>query len=518
MPLSQGQVLNDRYRIVSLLGRGGFGAVYRAWDLNLEGPVALKENLNTTIEAVRQFEREARMLANLHHAGLPYVIDHFTLPGQGQYMVMEFIEGQDLQDMLQKNPRGLPEAQVLPWIDQVCDALTYLHSQSPPIIHRDIKPANIKINREGKAVLVDFGIAKVYQPGSKTVLGARAVTQGYSPPEQYGGGTTDARSDVYALGATLYSILTGQVPVDSLQRQLGKALPAPRQINPAISPIVEQAILRAMEPEIQNRFQEIAEFRAALKPHREAYPVFAPDSGAGRREIGGYSPPPPRPPGYAPTVAVPGPAQDYGAQTPSAPPPRKWMTFGIGIFLILCILGGVIGGIGGYFALYPSPQATPLLSATALAQTATALALQVNNPWTPTLMTPASPTGLPSLEPTLTPSSLPSATEVPTLAPTASDTPNATWQPCPGTYPSRLHVGDRAFVSTDPPLPNRVRTQPNTDSPVLGFLQVGEKIEILEGPYCGGQWIWWRVRSLESSMAGWTAEGDQSNYWLVPLP
>jgi len=236
LPHAAGHVINNRYRIVKLLGQGGFGAVYRAWDINLNRPCALKENLATDLEAARQFEREARLLANLNHPNLARVTDYFILAGQGQYLVMDLIDGQDLQSMLDSvqpptaptgmlppvqgsspDAIGLSESQVLPWISQVCDALSYLHSQKPPVIHRDIKPANIRINSQGKAVLVDFGIAKLYDPQHQTTAGARAYTPGYSPPEQYGAGRTDARSDIYALGATTYSLLTGHRPPESIE-------------------------------------------------------------------------------------------------------------------------------------------------------------------------------------------------------------------------------------------------------------------------------------------------------------
>jgi len=211
MALATGTVLINRYRIVKRVGQGGFGAVYRAWDLSLLQPVALKENSGGGMEAQRQFEREAQLLAGLRHANLPRVIDHFVLPGQGQYLVMDFVEGKSLSDLLVERGGPLDEAEVLPWIRQVADALEYLHTRTPPIIHRDIKPDNIIITQEGQAILVDFGISKVYEASKSTTIGARAVTPGYSPPEQYGRGRTDARSDVYALGATLYTLLTGQV-------------------------------------------------------------------------------------------------------------------------------------------------------------------------------------------------------------------------------------------------------------------------------------------------------------------
>ncbi len=264
MTLSTGQVVENRYRIVELLGQGGFGAVYRAWDIRLSRPCALKGNLDSSPEAERQFGTEAVILANLNHPNLPRVIDHFTVPGQGQYLVMDFVEGEDLQQMLDR--RGLlPEAEVLPWIVQVCDALAYLHSQSQPVIHRDVKPANIKITPNGVPMLVDFGIAKVYDPALRTTLGARAVTPGYSPPEQYGQGRTDVRSDVYALGATLYALLTGSEPVDSVERIIGSsALVPPREANPCISEGVARAIMRALTTEPVRRFQTAGEFKIAL--------------------------------------------------------------------------------------------------------------------------------------------------------------------------------------------------------------------------------------------------------------
>jgi Tol biopolymer transport system component len=269
MPLTPGQILNARYRIVSLLGQGGFGAVYRAWDLHLKAPCAVKENLDTTREAQQQFEREAIMLAKLHHTSLPRVIDHFSLPDQGQYLVMDFIEGDNLEEILLQNASPLPEDLVMDWLQQICSALNYLHAQQPPIIHRDIKPANIKITPQGKAYLVDFGIAKIFDPHLRTTVGARAVTPGYSPPEQYGFGKTDPRSDIYALGATLYKALTGQDPPESVQRTIGAPLPAPRLLNQALKPRTEAIILKAMDTTPTHRFQSAAELIAALQsPHQ----------------------------------------------------------------------------------------------------------------------------------------------------------------------------------------------------------------------------------------------------------
>jgi serine/threonine protein kinase len=266
MRLQQGQTLQNRYRIVKLIGQGGFGAVYRAWDTSLKQPVAVKENLDTSQEAQRQFEREARLMAGLRHSNLPRVTDHFLIPGQGQYLVMDFIEGQNLEAMLGLQGRPFTEPEILPWIEQVCSALTYLHSRTPPIIHRDIKPQNIIITPAGQAMLVDFGISKIYDTNLRTTVGAKAVTPGYSPPEQYGGDVTDDRADIYALGATLYYLLTGEHPPESVLRVAGSAsLTPPRRFNAGISAGMEYLILKATDVTTRRRFQSVAELQKHLK-------------------------------------------------------------------------------------------------------------------------------------------------------------------------------------------------------------------------------------------------------------
>ncbi|MBN2548145.1 MAG: protein kinase [Anaerolineales bacterium] len=567
MALSIGTVINNRYRIAKLIAQGGFGAVYRAWDLNLQSPVALKENLTTSPEAIRQFALEARMVANLRQENLPYVIDHFTIEGQGQYLVMEFVDGQDLQDKLDQAGGPLPAAQVIPWMVQVCNAVSYLHSQTQPIIHRDIKPANIKITPKGKVMLVDFGIAKVFDPARKTTIGARAVTQGFSPPEQYGEGLTEVRSDVYALGATLYALLTGQTPVDSLLRRMGTSLQAPRQINPVISPHLEQVILRATELDLERRFQSVAALKNALladasaqasaggvKKPQEPAEYFRPESMPGEPTYAAaptpqsYQPqayaPQPQPPLYTPTVqapAAPGYPPAYAGRG-AAPPPqaasqrsRGLGGMGLALFLAACLVLAILGGGGLYLAgLIPgwqTPTATERVISQALESTSTALEATVrarsseipatapsNVPptapptWTspPPVIQP--PTDTPSPAPSLTP------TWTPSPVPTDTQNPKATWQPCPAGYPSRLHVGDKAYISYDPPLPNRVRSQPGTDGVILGYLDVGEQMEIIGGPVCINNWIWWRVKSLAKDLTGWTAEGDEKAYWLVPMP
>ena len=269
--LPAGTTLAQRYRIIRLLGQGGMSRVYLAEDSRLGVQVAVKQNLQATPEARRQFEREARILARLSHPNLPRVSDHFADQQTGrQYLVMDYVEGEDLQAMVKR--RGpVSEQTALAWVRQVLDALEYLHRQQPPVIHRDVKPGNIKITPQGRAVLVDFGIAKVGGPGQSTLTGARAVTPGYAPPEQYGMRTTE-RSDIYSVGATLYTLLTGRVPPEAPLRAAGQRLLPLRQVVAAISRPTETAVLRAMEVETSRRWESISALRQALR----ARPVAAP--------------------------------------------------------------------------------------------------------------------------------------------------------------------------------------------------------------------------------------------------
>jgi serine/threonine protein kinase len=265
MPLEAGNVLNNRYRILKSLGKGGFGEVYQAWDQRLDGPCAVKRNLQPSTEVHRQFEKEARLLFKLQHIGLPMVYDYFEELGE-QYLVMQFIEGEDLQSMLNRQAL-ISLQQALAWIEQVCAALNYLHTRQPPVIHRDIKPANIIITPEGRAVLVDFGIAKAGDIQQMTSTGARGVTPGFSPPEQYGPSGTDAQSDVYALAATLYALLTGKPPDDALLITLKEKPPVqPAYIaNPKIPRRISDAIQAAMVLTRTERTRSVSQFVAALR-------------------------------------------------------------------------------------------------------------------------------------------------------------------------------------------------------------------------------------------------------------
>ncbi len=265
MKYKPGTVLQGRYRIIELIGQGGFGEVYKAYAMHLSMPVALKHNLDRRLIAQEQFQREAKLLAKLRHPNLPRVTDHFIVGTGEQCLVMDYIPGKNLVELVKE--RGpLPEREVLGYALQVSAALEYLHTQTPPVIHRDIKPDNIIISPEGRAMLVDFGIFKRFDLQRYTTQGAVGVTPGYSPLEQYRSGETDARSDIYALGATLYTLLTGQAPPESkaLKTKIESLRPL-RELNPAISEPMARAISQAMALEQKDRLQTIAEFRMQLQ-------------------------------------------------------------------------------------------------------------------------------------------------------------------------------------------------------------------------------------------------------------
>jgi eukaryotic-like serine/threonine-protein kinase len=291
MAIQTGYVLNNRYRIARLLGQGGFGAVYRAWDINLNRVCAVKENLETSTQARQQFEREATVLANLSHPNLPRVTDHFVIPNQGQYLVMDFVEGHDLETVVSQQGT-LPHKQAFHWISQIADALAYLHTQIPPVIHRDIKPANIRVDAKGKAYLVDFGLVKLFQTQVPTAPAARGVTPGYAPLEQYKQWGTDARTDIYALGATLYTLITGQVPQESVDRAMRDTLPPANGINTKVPQRVGAVVAKAMAMHPDDRYQTAAalksELRAALTspalPETVVIPPPPPGIGTGSGE------------------------------------------------------------------------------------------------------------------------------------------------------------------------------------------------------------------------------------------
>jgi len=371
MALEIGSLLHNRYRVIEIIARGGMGAIYRAQDESLGVQVAIKENLFFSEESSRQFRREATLLAGLRHPNLPRVTDHFSFAGQGQYLVMDFIEGQDIRERL-KSQKNLNEDEVLQIGVAVCDALDYLHNQTPPVIHRDIKPGNIKITPTGQVFLVDFGLAKVAAAGQATTTGAQALTPGYASPEQYGAGTTPL-SDIYSLGATLYAALTGKIPEDSLARAMGSATLTPiRTYNPKISDRTCAVIDKSMSLSPADRFATARDFKAALtsvNPSLFARSAARPaQTGPVADSEATMARPPATPtiarPQSTPDMApIPGtpipPTVPPAASTPQSQPVRKPTGLWIGIAAV-----AVVAVIAAVFLLTQgTPPASPTLPA-----------------------------------------------------------------------------------------------------------------------------------------------------------
>jgi len=258
-------IIGGRYQVSRRLGQGGMGSVYLVQDMRIPGKQwAIKEMSDAALptpaerqQAINAFRQEAQLLATLDHANLPRVVDFFS-EGGCHYLVMDFIEGETLEQLLSRRTTPFTETEVLSWAGQLCDVLSYLHAQHPPVIFRDLKPDNIMLARDGCTKLIDFGIARLFKPGQSkdtTCFG----TPGYAPPEQYGQGQTDARSDIYALGVTLHHLLTGYDPSTT-----PFALPKVRQLNLAVSVRTEAAIERATQRDPAHRFQTVAEMKQAL--------------------------------------------------------------------------------------------------------------------------------------------------------------------------------------------------------------------------------------------------------------
>ena len=333
-----GTVLHGRYRIERVLGSGGFGHVYLALDLQTSQQYAIKEYLVTGANGQAQLQHEARVLSQLHHPNLPAYQEAFIERGH-YYVVISYIEGSDLTDYIritrQRN-EAIPLSQVVSWLISICEAVMFMHNQRPPFIHRDIKPDNIRIMSNGVAMLVDLGNAKATGDGARTLFFIRHQgTPGYAPPEQYPGGTgTDVRSDVYALGGTLYFALTtleppsvstrnqaaqqGRPTLPTLQEvaatnppeesadaqaarqfRLGvskPAKPAPRhsrhlaqlsQLSPEVLEELNRIIQRSMALKPKERYTQVADFCNDLKRVQAAIPV--PQQSSGKRPVNPYA-------------------------------------------------------------------------------------------------------------------------------------------------------------------------------------------------------------------------------------
>lgn len=274
-------IVGDRYQVETLLGRGGFGAVYLVRDLRVRQNVfALKEVIDPDPRQRKHFTLEGDLLKRVDHPSLPRVYRTFDDPVHGRaYLLMDYIDGPNLEQLRRQRPKQrLPWQEVLALVGPIFEAVTYLHTQQPPIIHRDIKPSNIIAPASGeRPVLVDLGIAKEFNQDATTTA-VRHASPGYGAPEQYGSGT-DPRTDIYGLGATLYALLSGTIPTDAFTRMtqyVGNAtdpLPPLKQLLPDIPDAIASAIMRAMALESNDRFATVEEFWQALQAGTRVGPI-----------------------------------------------------------------------------------------------------------------------------------------------------------------------------------------------------------------------------------------------------
>jgi serine/threonine protein kinase len=264
IPLDPGTTIGGHYVIDGLINRGGFGAVYRGIDSS-EGDrlCAIKETYDVTPTARRKALMEAAVLFTVKSKHLPGVYDAFESNGRF-YLVMQLIEGKTLQQLLKLRGRPCSEQEVVNWLVPIMYVLNELHSRNPAVIHRDIKPGNIILTPDQTAVLVDFGLTKLYDPNSDTQTMVRAVSGGFSPIEQYVG-KTNPQSDIYAMAATMYFLLTLKLPPESVNRSYRDELIAPRLLNPMLSPNVERVLLKALSVDADQRYRSMDEFAEALQ-------------------------------------------------------------------------------------------------------------------------------------------------------------------------------------------------------------------------------------------------------------
>lgn len=470
MPLEKGYYLNGRYQILEILGQGGMGSVYRAQDVNLDVEVAVKENLFTTDEYARQFRREAEILAKLRHPNLPRVTDHFVIEGQGQYLVMDYIEGEDLRQRMDR-AGNLSDEDVITIGVAVCEALSYLETRDPPVVHRDIKPGNIKITPNANIFLVDFGLVKTLLDSQITATGARAMTPGYSPPEQYGTARTDQRSDVFSLGATLYAALTGSIPEDSLARAMNQEKLTPiRNYSAQVSKRLASVIEKSLEVMPENRYQSAEEFAEALLSAR------APTK---RREELLIAPPPMPVPQEQEGEQLEGPAEKpslsgktaaritptsslntgfYRKSKRKVPMKRRvqWITVGV----ILVLIGGILGAaiISRVWIIQPSWAWQLSRMMFLVSQSTPGTTVEWYAPWLGGVTisiaksTPSDSTST-ALPGTATATLTPTQTPSPTIAFTPTPTPTLTMTPTPSASPTPLPTplggggGQIAFAS-----------------------------------------------------------------------
>ena len=521
----------DRYRILEQLGQGGMAVVYKAYDTRLEREVAIKVIRPDAIPQeqhgllLQRFEREAKAQANFDHMHIVPVFDYGEYE-DAPYLVMAYRPGGTLKAL---TGAPMPYQRAATLLAPIASALEYAYQRG--VLHRDVKPSNILIDEQGEPALTDFGIAKLLEGDDHTLTGSGLVmgTPGYIAPEQWRGEALP-QSDVYGLGVIFYELVAGRrpyepdTPVALMIMQVTDPLPLPSELVPGLPPHVEQVILKALAIKPEDRYESMAAFEVVLGSFTDRtqpkIKIALSEESSG------------------PLAGVPRIAEtldesdrldpistsqraDFSQVTgddfagaplelgfkaksnyKSLSRPGIWIAVIAGIVflgLVISIGGDVLGYQGGFTALTDSTAVIPTSIERAVAQQPTKRPV---------------PSETVTSQATQTPTKRPTSTSVPSETPMLTE--SGVWEPCPGAYISRLHVEDLAYVSYYPPLANKVRSRPGTNRSEVGKIKPGEEVKIIDGPECANGWVWWKIKSLETNLVGWTSEGDKDAYWLVP--
>jgi eukaryotic-like serine/threonine-protein kinase len=455
-------LLQERYRVARLIGRGGMGAVYEATDTRLKISVALKQTLVAGAQFRRAFQREALLLARLRHAALPVVTDYFV-EGDAQFLVMQFIPGPDLAAQLARRDGPFPVKDVLGWAEQLLRALEYLHAQDPPVVHRDIKPQNLKLTSGGEIVLLDFGLAKGAAVQSQLTGGSSlfGFTPHYAPLEQLRGSGTSARSDLYALAATLYHLIVGMPPAGAMERaeasvnDLPDPLIAPHEANPLIPADVGNVLMQALALRTDARPDCAASMRAELQHAAQASHDWEQETMLANHASLAM-PAISEPAEFAPAAAPPEPIAAATTEPDASAPAeqgrqvstrRRWLLGGIALASLLLVAFVVLrgnsfaGGSGAITATIEPGRAELLTTSTPSA--------------TPTA------TRTPTVPPTRTPT--PTLTATPTITPTSTARPTARPRPRPTATPEPPTATPEPPTAT--PEPPTATPEPPTEQP-----------------------------------------------------
>ncbi|MGH2497334.1 MAG: serine/threonine protein kinase [Ktedonobacteraceae bacterium] len=526
MTLPLGSILRERYRVEGLLGKGGYGSVYLVRDLRVKGNLfALKETSNPNKKDQQRFLFEGELLKKLDHHALPRVYRVFEDDaGQRTYMLMDYIEGPNLEALRRQRPeKRFTLAQVLTVLAPVVDAVQFLHSQQPPVLHRDIKPSNIIVPLSGDdAVLVDFGIAKEFVPDGTTTA-FRTGSPGYAAPEQYSRGTS-TRSDVYGLGATMYSLLTGTLPADALDRmtKTSNGEPDPlipvSMLAPGISQGVSTIISKSIALNSNDRFATIEQFWQALSAREGWKPLRAPEvifAASSEGPITGGNTP------------IPG-----NAVLPRRARFRRFRLAGILLLSLLALLL-VTGALMSYFFYLRGHQAagaarpTPQSTAPVINNSPVTLPTQRPTVVTATPTPRSTPTSMPAKQPVVVPTPRPTSppTPRPTLPPTPRPTPPPTPTPVP--YPK---IGGNYNGTLDNTTANIITgmtlsiQQPAGQGNISGYFTVNPPLEgngNFSGTVTTAKYVQFTVQSYRGNSPlyfwGWVqADGSlQGNYCSV---